>query len=378
MAIYKDNNKTKDGRQWYFKVYKKDINGNNKAFKSKRYLTKKEAQEEEALFLLKRDNPLKKEFSQIANDYFKEMYKIRKESTVYSYEKVYNKNIKYFFSPFYVSDINVSTINNWKREMEKHKFKLNYLNKLYNILKSIFDFAIKNYGLEINPAQQAGRFEIKHDEIISDEQKLRYITFDDFQKFTSVIDDIKWKTFFIFLYYTGMRKGEVQALNWNDIDFDKKLIIVNKTLSVKTKMTFKITSTKNNINRIIKMNTTLIETLKNYKNEMMSYSDFNNNWFVFGGPRFLAQTTIDRVKHKYFLLSGVNEITIHEFRHSHVSLLINEYINNSKEKDMKIDTAKFFLMMSDRMGHSINVMQSTYMHLFPTIQDEIIDILNKL
>lgn len=378
MAIYKDNNKTKDGRQWYFKVYKKDINGNNKAFKSKRYLTKKEAQEEEALFLLKRDNPLKKEFSQIANDYFKEMYKIRKESTVYSYEKVYNKNIKYFFSPFYVSDINVSTINNWKREMEKHKFKLNYLNKLYNILKSIFDFAIKNYGLEINPAQQAGRFEIKHDEIISDEQKLRYITFDDFQKFTSVIDDIKWKTFFIFLYYTGMRKGEVQALNWNDIDFDKKLIIVNKTLSVKTKMTFKITSTKNNINRIIKMNTTLIETLKNYKNEMMRYSDFNNNWFVFGGPRFLAQTTIDRVKHKYFLLSGVNEITIHEFRHSHVSLLINEYINNSKEKDMKIDTAKFFLMMSDRMGHSINVMQSTYMHLFPTIQDEIIDILNKL
>ena len=40
--------------------------------------------------------------------------------------------------------------------------------------------------------------------------------------------------------------------------------------------------------------------------------------------------------------------------------------------------SKFFLMMSNRMGHTINVMQSTYMHLFPTIQDEIVDILNNL
>ena len=53
MAVYKDKNKTKDGRSWYFKIYKKDYNGINKAYKSKRYLTKKDAQEAEALFRLK-------------------------------------------------------------------------------------------------------------------------------------------------------------------------------------------------------------------------------------------------------------------------------------------------------------------------------------
>ena len=63
-----------------------------------------------------------------------------------------------------------------------------------------------------------------------------------------------WKTFFIFLYYTGMRKGEVQALTWNDINFNTNEIIVNKTLSVKTKNSnYKITSTKNYLNRRIKM-----------------------------------------------------------------------------------------------------------------------------
>jgi integrase len=111
---------------------------------------------------------------------------------------------------------------------------------------------------------------------------------------------------------------------------------------------------------------------------MMSFKDFDEKWFVFGGTRFMPQTTIDRKKSYYFKKSGIKEITMHEFRHSDVSLLINEYIKTSKEKNMKIDTAKFFLMMSNRMGHSLGVMQKTYMHLFPTIQDEIVDLLDNL
>lgn len=378
MAVYKDNNKTKDGRQWYFKVYKKDFNGNNKAFKSKRYLTKKEAIEEEAIFLMKRDNPLKKKFILIAESYFKELNKIRKGSTVYSYENAYNKNIKQYFEKYYIDEINVKIINEWKEALENKNLKTTYLNKLHNILKSIFDFAIRNYGLTINPASLSGRFKNKNDKIIKDSEKLRYITYDDFNTFLASINDINWKTFFMFLYYTGMRKGEVQALNWNDVDLNNKEIIVNKTLNAKTREKYIITTTKNNLNRKIKISQILFEQLILYKNEMMKYKDFKNKWFVFGGPRFLASTTIDNNKHKYFMLSGIKEITIHEFRHSHVSLLINEYIKKSNEKNMKIDTSKFFLMMSNRMGHSLDVMQKTYMHLFPTIQDEIIDLLDNL
>lgn len=373
MAIYKSDKPTKDGRQYFFMLYKKDFNGVNKKYKSKKYKSRSEAKDEEALFLLKRDNPLNKPFRLIAIAYFEEMYKIRKESTVYSYENAYKKNIEPYFEKLNINDINISMINNWKLETEKNGFKLSYLNKLYNILKSIFDFAMRNYGLASNPALISGRFQSKNDEVIKDEEKLRYITYEQFKKFISVITDIIWKTFFMMLYLTGMRKGEIQALKWSDIDFDKNEIVVNKTLSVKTKEHYKITSTKNYINRRIKMNTGLRTQLLLYKHEMMKYADFSEDWFVFGGPRFMPQTTIDRKKHYYFKLSGVPEITIHEFRHSHVSLLINEYI-----KSGQTDTTKFFLMMSDRMGHSIKVMQEIYMHLFPTIQNEIVDILDNL
>lgn len=373
MPVYKDKTTTKDGRSWYYVVYKKDFNGKNKKYKSKRYSSKAEAKEEERLFLMKRDTPLNKPFLLVAKDYFHEMYSIRKESTVFSYENAYKNNIEPYFNHFNINDINIPKVNEWKQTLAKKGYKITYLNKLYNILKGIFDFAMRNYGIETNPVTVSGRFQRKNDEVIEDNKKIKYITYEQFIQFISVIDDIVWKTFFIFLYYTGMRKGEVQALNWNDIDFENEEIIVNKTLSVKTKESYKITSTKNYKNRKVKMNKTLINQLVLYKKEMMKYSDFNEDWFVFGCGRFMPQTTIDNKKHHYFKLSGVKEITIHEFRHSHVSLLINEYI-----KSGQTDATKFFIMMSNRMGHSVKVMVETYMHLFPTVQNEIVDILNNL
>ncbi|MCI9434035.1 MAG: site-specific integrase [Bacilli bacterium] len=393
MAIYQDfknekdreNNKpikTKDGRSWYFKTYKKDFNGINKAYKSKKYLRKSEAEEAERLFLMKRDNPIKKEFSLVVKEFFIEMYKIRKESTVYSYENDYNSNIKVYFENKYITDITVSNINDWKNSLDEKKYKLSYKNKLYNVLKCIFDFAMKYYGLPINPVSISGRFQEKNDDVIKNEEKIRYITYEQFKTFISTIDNITWKTFFTFLYYTGMRKGEVQALSWGDINFEENEIIVNKTLSIKIKnnnnQNYKLTSTKNNLNRKIKMSKVLKEQLLLYYNEVHKYTDFSKEWFVFGGPRFMPQITIDRKKDEYFKSANLEPITIHEFRHSHVSLLVNEYIKTSKDKNMEIDTAKFFLMVSNRMGHTVDVMQRTYLHLFPTIQDEIVDLLDNL
>lgn len=376
MAIYNETDKTKwtkDGRHWYFMCYKKDFNGINKKYKSKKYLKKTEAEEAERLFLMKRDNPTHQEFTLISKDYFRELFTTRKDSTVYTYLNAYKNNIEPYFKTFYINDINVQTINNWKDTVQKNKFSIRYLNKMYNILKGIFDFAMKNYGLQSNPVVISGRFKEKNDKVIKDEEKIRYITYEQFQQFVSVIDDLMWKTFFTFLYYTGMRKGEVLALTWNDINFNNDTIAVNKTIYYKLKNNASITSTKNHENRKIKMSKTLKDQLLIYKKEIMKYSDYSNNWFVFGCSRFLAPTSIDRYKNHYFELAGLEPITIHEFRHSHVSLLINEYI-----KSGQTDTSKFFLMMSERMGHTIQVMQNTYMHLFPTVQDQIVDLLNKL
>ena len=180
-----------------------------------------------------------------------------------------------------------------------------------------------------------------------------------------------------------MRKGEVQALKISDIDFFNNEIIVNKTLSLDNGG-FKTTKTKNGKNRKIKMSKILREQLEIYISTLKKYNNFSEDWFLFGCVYYLPRATIDRHKKYYFNLynstheNKINEITIHEFRHSHISLLVNQYIQSSKEKNMKVDATKFFLMMSDRMGHTVSVMQKTYMHLFDNVQDEIVDLLDNL
>lgn len=373
MAVYKDKIKTTDGRCWFFKVYKKDTLGNNKAYKSKRYLTKKEALEEEALFLVKRDNPTHKRFRLVAIDYLENLKLIRKGSTVQSYKDVYNKHISPYFDVFDLNSINIPILNNYRDMLLKRGYSVAYLNKINNVLNSILNYAVVHYGLSSNVNKLLGTFQAKQDKVVKDEEKLRYITYEEFQRFISVVDKLEWKAFFSLLYYTGMRKGEVLALTFNDIKNDT--IIVNKTLYTKIKGTYSITSTKNNLNRTVKMNKSLYDIMQEYIAHMKSYTDYSDDWFLFGGSIYLAPTTIDRYKHHYFELSGVHEITIHEFRHSAVSLLASEII---KQTNNNVDTAKFFLQMSRRFGHSPEVMQRTYMHLFKDNQDEIVDILDNL
>lgn len=366
MAIYKGT-PTKDGRCWYFRKQK-----DNKRYTSKKYLTKEECSKAESKFILKNDAISKKRFDLVAEEYFNSLEQTKKKSTIYTYLKDYNKHIYPYFKSSYINNINTQDISKWAENMLKNKYKVEYLNKIQHILKSIFDYGIKYYGLEYNPVSIYGRFEEKKDSIIKDEEKLRYITKDEFDAFISVVDSEIWHTLFTTLYYTGARIGEILSLTWNDIDFINNEITINKTI-YKVKGEYTITSTKNNTNRIIKMSKVLKNELYNYYIDNKKYKDFSNTWFIFGGTIPLSTTTINRYKHKYFEESGIHEISIHEFRHSHVSCLISEFI-----KSGQTDTAKFFLMMSNRLGHTVGVMQKTYMHLFPSVQDEIIDLLDNL
>ena len=219
MAIHKGH-PTKDGRVWYFTKYKDGVNHT-----SKKFLTKEECIKAESKFILKNDNPINKRFDLVAEEYFKYIETTRKKSTVYTYLKDYNKHIYPYFKSSYINSINTQDIKKWAENMLKNGYKIEYLNKIQHLFKSIFDFGVKNYGLENNPVATYGRFEIKKDKIIKDEEKIRYITKEEFDKFISVIDIPLWHTFFTFLYYTGCRIGEVLALTWNDIDFSSILLI---------------------------------------------------------------------------------------------------------------------------------------------------------
>ena len=362
MSIYKDTKKTKDGRCYFFQIM---VNG--ELYKSKRYLTREEARKNEALFILQNKTPSGKPFPVVAEAYFKNLETYCKYSTIYTFQKDYKRHIEPYFRRFDIKSINIPIYNKWWLEMSKKGLSVKYLNKINSLLKNIFNFAIQSYGLEFNPVVKT--FKESHKEIKTD--KLHYITKDEFDKFISCANEPMYELLFNFLFYTGCRIGEVICLTWNDIDLERKVVSITKTLYKRGNNT--PTSNKTATNRQIYLNDSLVAKLTSYKASKMKYKDFSNNWYIFGDVLTLSQTTIARKKHQYFEKSGVNEIRIHDFRHSHVSMLINEYLKNGGK-----DYQAFLVKLSQRMGHTIPIMQKTYMHLFPDTQNDIVNMLNNL
>lgn len=363
-------------KQYYIRTYITDEYGNRKQITrhNKEWLGldgKREATAEENR-LQNKIHCFKNKiiFDEICNKTLEILQKEVKESTYISYKEVIKNQIKPFFEnkPF-----TYELVFCWYEKMNKTNLSVAYLNKCRCILSKINQIGIKFFGIERNYINDIGTFKNQNYKEKKLDNKIRYISLDQFNSFISTIEDKLWYTFFYLLYYSGMRKGEAIALTWEDINFKNKTISVNKTYTDRTDNGFyKITQTKNYKKRIISMNDNLLNVLKEWYDEEKKFT-ISKKDFVFGKNKPLSTTTMTNRKNYYFRKAGIQPITIHEFRHSHVSLLINEYI-----KSGQTDTTKFFLMMSNRMGHTIQVMQETYMHLFPTIQDEIVMLLDNI
>lgn len=209
-----------------------------------------------------------------------------------------------------------------------------YLNKMYNIKNLVEEcnIRVENYN------------KIKNQEITIYDLK-------QIKKFLGVINDPIYHCFFRFLYFSGLRKGEALALHFYDIQDDK--ISINKTL---TKEYFNgkrlelVPKTKKSI-REIRIDKRLLREILNLKKYYNThFKDFNDNFYVFGGIKPLATTTIDRKNEEYSKKANLYKIRIHDFRHSHATLLYNDNYN-----------VKY---IQSRLGHTnVETTLNTYIHL---------------
>lgn len=380
MPVYEEKKKVNGQKRYYIRTYITDEFGN------KKQITKHnmnwigrdgywEAQQEENRL---RKKIQKKEcnllFKECCDIFLDNTLKNCKESTWYTYNNDINSIISKM--PFYykkVKDINESDINKFRDYLIQNNYSIEYKNKLHNIMCKILDILVIDLKiLDTNIERYYGPFKNNQGEIQTDEEKLKYITYDEFKELIKKENNFQWYCYFHTLFFTGMRKGESLALSWNDIDFENELIIVNKTYSNKTlENSFKITNTKNSKNRKIQLDKKTLKLLEELKNQKIKNNNFNINHFVFGGENPFSTSSITRHWEKLFENTNIQPITIHQLRHSHVSFLINEYVKNGST-----DVAKFFLIASNRLGHTISVMQKTYMHLFPTFQQNIVNLIN--
>ena len=221
MPVYKDKVPAKSGKCWYFRTRYKRLDGSRAQYHSKRYMTKREAQEAEAEFLIKSQNEASVSaitFNQLIDLFIENRSTRVKDTTMYGY-----KNKRPYLEPIAnvkLKDFNIDVYERWRRYISSCNISTRYKNDIYKFLKSLLNYATDWYGFSFVHVYRKMHNFNNPNEL---PKEMLYFTYDEFQKFLSVEKDIKFRCAWQLLYYCGLRIGELKGITWKDIDFSFQL-----------------------------------------------------------------------------------------------------------------------------------------------------------
>ena len=282
-----------------------------------------------------------------------------------SYRKIKNNFVNHilpYFKDYLVKDIDSKVYLDWMGKINDETYTFAFKSSLHYCINNILNYAMKIYGLKENIATKIGTFN-KHS---NKPKKTDFWTIEEFNKFMSVIDDENDYLLFRALYFTGMRIGEASALTWRD--FDGTSFYINKTMSKEKDKdgNYIITSPKTlSSNRIIKLDKKTIQLIKKKYRKDKENKAFTDDWYIFRNSKPLTQTTVSRKKNDYCELSRVKKIRLHDFRHSHATLLLSHGVPVTA--------------IAQRLGQSdLSVTLNTYIHLIPNDENRAINLIDSL
>ena len=367
MAIRQVKSKyaTKDGRTWVVDITYRDYLGRPRRYHSKKFATRREAKDHEAEYKVNIKNMTEftdLTFKQLIDEHYKYQQDKVKSTTLYNY-----RNMMPYLEPLFnikVESFNIRHFELWRRYMSKKKISTRYKNVVYKYLKVVMNFGTKWYDLNfVKVYNKMTNFTNPNER----KKEMSFYTPEEFQKFLSVENDVKFICAFQTLFYCGLRNGELRGLTWNDINFRKSCLSVNKNITKTpdpiTGKPYTVSSPKTMSSyRTIPIPNFLLEYYKDLYDDCSSYYNFNDNWYVFGNIDPLPETTLRDRKTKNAFKAGVKDIRVHDFRHSCASLLIDSGAN--------------ITLVAKYLGHSkIDETLNTYSHMYQNRLENIVQII---
>ncbi|MDT2186448.1 site-specific integrase [Enterococcus faecalis] len=337
--------------------------------------TKKEAQQIESKYLrLYHENKLTTNSDLTLKDIY-EVYEEKytqnlKPSYKQTQERIFKNYIEPYFKNTQIKLIKKQQIYDFQQFLltSKPKRKETLSNKTINMiiihLQKLFNLAMKEGLSYENPCNQIDKLKVQKKEI-------DFWTLDEFTTFISHIDKNKpfLKVFYQFAFFTGMRAGEMIALTWSDIDFYNQTVRINKSAKLINGNYVTTTPKTESSNRYITINSKITAMLKKWQEiqPKLLIDNFQNidsdKLLVFQySEKHPSSDYYSKQIKKIIVKNNLNlkPIRLHDFRHSHVALLIH---NNEKNTTIK-----------ERLGHSsITTTIDTYGHLYPNSQKSMSD-----
>ena len=338
--------KDKKTGKWLIQYRYTDWQGKRRKSTKRGFATKREAEEWLRNFLIKQKADFDMKFEDFWKMYYADIETRLREHTMRTKKYIVELKILPYFGNKRVNDITAADIRQWQNELIKMGYSPTYLKTINNQLSAIFNYAVRYYDLKSNPCAKAGSMGK------SKAEEMDFWIGEEFRKF---IDSVMNKRLsymaFMTLYWTGMRLGELLALNPKDVDLEKRTISITKSYQRLGKKDVITPPKTSKSKRVITIPEFLAADIKDY---MDSLYDLQENDRLFPITKYYLEHEMQRgIKE-----SGVKRIRVHDLRHSHASMLIELGFSP--------------LEIANRLGHEkVETTLNTYAHLYPNKQTKL-------
>lgn len=212
-----------------------------------------------------------------------------------------------------------------------------YLTEICRLAKSIFNYAIHNCDVPfVNPAEEV---KIPTN---SPKEKVRALTEAEQQWIYDMPHKLRCGC--LLMMFCGLRRGELMALRWSDIDFKKEVVYINKTVAKSKSNKFYVKpKPKNGKNRTVDIPSEIIPILREYyearDNELITHQAKTGalhtpkSWRQLWNSYFKAlNRTYGHLskESKYFphkLSVVIEKINPHMLRHTYATMLYNSGVD---------------------------------------------------
>jgi len=272
----------------------------------------------------------------------------RKPSTTHNYIQALNNHVYPAFGNIRIDEIKRKDIKLLFDRLLTKGMQPSSFCCIKTTIKSILDHAVDSEIIDTNPMsnlkfKRNGRYRV--DPLTETEA---FLLLDQAKEYEGSM----YYPSLLCALRTGMRIGEIQALEWTGVDFENRLIEVNKTY-----YHGEVTTTKNKKTRQVDMSNQLAEALKELrlsqkKEALKTGKPVPKRVFAFVGSKVLNREPFRRALNACLDSAGLRRIRIHDLRHSYATIRLLKGHNIGD--------------VSYQLGHSsISITYDVYGHWMP-------------
>lgn len=192
-------------------------------------------------------------------------------------------------------------------------------------------------------------------------------TSEQLRQFLTSVQDDRLDAAWTLLATTGMRRGEVLGLHWEDVDVDAGTVRIHRTLvSVEYRLTFSTPKSARS-RRLLQLDAKTVAALKRHRaaqlrERLAQGTPHSGSELVFthenGGP--LHPDRLTHLFNRHVKTLGMPRIRLHDLRHTYATLALEAGLNPR--------------VVSDRLGHSnVAFTLAVYAHVLPSMDQEAAD-----